>query len=429
MQLYSSPLIVIADDITGAAEIAGIGYSHGMKTLLTVYADDKNEGKLPIEYGTSVELVVVATDTRQLPEGEAIRTTNYIAGEIKRIFPETPVLFKKTDSVMRGHIVPETRALMNELGYKHTFLLPQNPSKGRIIRNGIYYVGNTPLHLTSFAFDPEFPAFASEVEKRMVGTIAFDKHLMENSSEPAIHIADADSSQTVRIRLFEALHAGWEREQASECQGAAAPTTLQYAKAGENQERSFPSSLLLAGGADLFTTLLEQFYGKNRTSSMIPRLSPEAIIVCGSTQSKELGNFDYVRNNRIPSSQMPYRLFLGEEDEEAWLESLEVLYKEAESAILYIGYPPTGGADFAIRLRRTLSRVIDKLVQTAPPKELIIEGGATAFSILTQLEWNRFSVENEVDPGVVRLKHTDNMGRITFVTLKPGSYPWGGLFE
>ncbi len=429
MQLFSYPLIVIADDITGAAEIAGIGYSHGMKTLLTIYADDRNGGKLPIENGTIVELVVVATDTRQLPEDEAVRTTRSIAGEIKRIFPNTPVVFKKTDSVLRGHIMPETRAMMDELGYEQTFLLPQNPSKGRIIRNGVYYVGNTPLHLTSFALDPEFPAFASEVEKRLDGIVTFDKCRMANTSEPTIHIANADSQESISVRLSEAMHVAREKENVSAHQDFYSSTGGISAEAGENRERTFPTRLLLAGGADLFTTLLECFYKRKTISSMIPRLSSEAIIVCGSTQSKDLSDFDYVRNSRIPSSQMPYRLFLGEEDEKTWLDDLMPLYSENGSLILYIGYPPTGGADFAIRLRRTMSRVVSTLVLTDTPKELILEGGATAFSILTQLEWNRFSVENEVDPGVVRLKHIDGVGRITFVTLKPGSYPWGGLFE
>ena len=46
-------IIVIADDLTGAAEIAGIGHSYGLSTALLIDVADN----LPVS-----DLIVVATD-------------------------------------------------------------------------------------------------------------------------------------------------------------------------------------------------------------------------------------------------------------------------------------------------------------------------------------------------------------------------------
>ena len=55
---------------------------------------------------------------------------------------------------------------------------------------------------------------------------------------------------------------------------------------------------------------------------------------------------------------------------------------------------------------------------------IIIEGGATAYAVLERLGISSFDVEYEYSPGVVCLSH-GNMR----IILKPGSYPWGNLFE
>jgi uncharacterized protein YgbK (DUF1537 family) len=54
--------------------------------------------------------------------------------------------------------------------------------------------------------------------------------------------------------------------------------------------------------------------------------------------------------------------------------------------------------------------------------ELFIEGGATAASLLSRLNWISFKPVDELAPGVVRLQ-LNNKSHL-FITLKPGSYSW-----
>ena len=159
-------MIVIADDITGAAEMAGIAHEHGVPVRLVCGCGTATDGT-----------TVIATDTRSMTEAEAVAETQRILLPLS--FSHLKVgmwhamegdggrhLFKKTDSALRGHVIAELSAIMQTLGYQRAVYLPANPSKGRIIRNGTYYINGKPIHETDFSFDPEFPAKTSVLKER-----------------------------------------------------------------------------------------------------------------------------------------------------------------------------------------------------------------------------------------------------------------------
>ncbi len=385
-------ITVIADDITGAAEMAGIGFRFGLRTSLIT----ETGGPLP-----DCDVLVVATDTRSMSEQEAVDETHRIVRELVKGGASN--FFKKTDSALRGHVVPELCALLEETSYTRVLYLPENPSKGRIVREGVYYINETPLHETQFAFDPEFPATTSVVTERLPGVqrliYPIDSPFVPKEGVPPIYIADAELD----------IH-----------------ITLQLALSADPQ-------VLLAGGADLFTTfirVMSKNVKKYGTTSLLPFAglqSGNALIVCGSTQSSSLSEQDYVRKHGICTKQMPEAVFNGTSSAEDWMTELKAEYAASRAMILTIGYPSKGGKEFALRLRNTLSEAVSALVGEACPEELVIEGGATAFAILKALGWSRFRLTDEVAPGVVRMQWTG--GENVHVTLKPGSYPWGELFQ
>src|SRR5579864_2587508 len=104
-------ILVLADDLTGAAEIAAIGVEHGLKTELATAAPSKIDA----------DLLVIDTDTRPLPGPRAAVRITELLGQL----PRTEMLFKKTDSVLRGQIIPELRAIQNSLQIPAALLIPQ----------------------------------------------------------------------------------------------------------------------------------------------------------------------------------------------------------------------------------------------------------------------------------------------------------------
>lgn len=404
-------IIVIADDLTGAAEIAGIGHSYGLSTALLTEVSEN----LPVS-----DLLVIATDTRSMSEEEAVNETHRLCQNIKQALPRlsearkaamTPLqraqalarpdemlhIFKKTDSALRGHVHLELRALVEESRYEQVMYLPANPSKGRTIRGGRYFIGSVPLDQTEFKFDPEFPATTANVAAA-IGVAPGSR----------LRICDAEDKQDVHRTVKLALN------------------------------NRIPT--LLAGGADLFIAFLEELGRKPARAKAFPGLSEKgsALIICGSTQSTDVSTKPYVRRHNMASVPMPLDTFQAltssnistKDATDKWMGRLkqgQIVMGKTASFILSLPYPSTGGRETALALREVTGEMAQRLVANGPLSELIIEGGATAFTAIRKLGWSRFTVVNHIGPGIVRLHSLE--APQTHLTIKPGSYEWLNLFD
>lgn len=374
-------IVVIADDITGAAEIAGIGYRYGLKiTFLT----GENKQISPCD------LLVYATDTRSMDKNEAVKETLHVINYLKTQLGEFS-LFKKTDSALRGYIVPELETLMQEMQYPCTLFLPENPSKGRIIKNGTYFINDIPLEKTSFLYDPEFPATTSSVTQRIPGIKSLG--MSDILPEKGIFIADATCHEEINYQLKKAKN-----------------------------------NTLIAGAADLFNVYLQQFgYSLKKQTSFEGLNSHDALIVCGSTVSSSLESYPYVQRKQIKTARMPLSVFEGTAAD-MWISNIKSSYSQEHSYIITIGHPAKKGKECALRLRSIMANLASEMLSVYLPEEVIIEGGATAFALLSKLNWREFNITDEIAPGVVRMIYQKEKHPV-YITLKPGSYSWDTFFK
>lgn len=358
-------MIVIADDITGAAEVAGVAFAKGLPVRLVI-GNNGFSGNIDAEPA----ITVIATDTRSMSEAEAVEETHRICNILPPVegLEKGNFLFKKTDSALRGHVVAELVALMQSTGYRRTVYLPANPSKGRIIRNGIYYICEEgikkPLAETAFSYDPEFPASASSLRERF-----------PDAEANGIIMPDAVTTDDIN-RIVATYNDG---------------------------------QTLFAGAADLFSSLIPRH--KSLASHFSP-LNP-ALIVCGSTQS-------HPDAFGLPVSAMPLDVYDGSDDLTSWLDDALPKYV-AGPLVLSIPHHHLTGKAVAVHLRRQTARLVASLFSHHRPQELCIEGGATAFAVLDVLGIRSLQVIAQPNPGVVRMQTDDGL----VVTLKPGSYEWG----
>ncbi len=377
-------MTVIADDLTGAAEIAGMAPA-----------------------GT----VVIATNTRSLSETEAQEETVRVIRHYA--LTKEHIIFKKTDSAIRGHIVAELQTIMRELGYERCLLLPQNPSKGRVIKDGMYYVNDVPLHNTSFSYDPEFPAVSSEVQEVLKGASYLS---LNDRMKTGINIAEAKSKEDIELQVGKV-----ERD------------------------------TLVAGAADLFAAIRSQrstdnpitvkpqnritVQPHNRTTAK-GQLSFDGFssitIVQGSTLSQDLSTLSFFSQYNIQTCPMPDDVFDGA-DRTDWLKKgnicMTIPQKRsnpvwcktimAKTVCERFGIIPSEKSLTSIEIIHTTETDVSDADSL-----LVIEGGATAFAILTAMNWDKLQLIEQIAAGVVALKH-DNV----IVVLKPGSYPWGGMFS
>lgn len=133
-------VLILADDLTGALE-AGARFAGAV----VVMGNDAPAG---------AEVVVFDTETRHLPEEEA-------AAVVRDVVARHPaqVIYKKTDSTLRGNIGAELAALPE--GIVH--YVPAYPRMGRVVRDGVLLVNGVPVHETAFARDPCEPVRDSRV--------------------------------------------------------------------------------------------------------------------------------------------------------------------------------------------------------------------------------------------------------------------------
>lgn len=390
MMCHKKRIVVIADDITGAAEIAGIAFRQGRQVSL-VCASSALASAALASYAASTgsadngdACLVIATDTRSMTAAEAASETCRIASFLSPF--SSHLIYKKTDSALRGNVVAELSALMQALGHRRAVYLPANPSKGRVIRGGIYYVGDKPIHTTDFSFDPEYPARTSKLKERFPDAAGY-----------GIVMPDAESLDDIRsiIARYDDGH------------------TL-FAGAADLFSLLSLHTTPLSASVDLNKRRLSPHPSHDRTGreSSFEISGKSMIFVCGSTQS-------HVPDLGIAVAPMPLELYEGSSDAARWPTAS---YAVEHSVVLTIPHRHLTGKDVAMHLRRVTALKVRQLVAVHRPCNLVIEGGATAWAVLQSLGWTQLDVVGQIAPGVVTLRAACG----TRVTLKPGSYRWTG---
>ncbi len=149
-------LLIIADDFTGALDTGiqfkkrGIGTQVFTKTSL-----EKNEIK------ADTEVLVIDSESRPLKKEEAYWKVRNITSWAISMGVE--IIFKKTDSALRGNIGAELKAVTDAAKNGRIFFLPGYPDIHRITKNGMHYIDGELLENTVFGKDPFEPVKLSYI--------------------------------------------------------------------------------------------------------------------------------------------------------------------------------------------------------------------------------------------------------------------------
>lgn len=144
---------VIADDFTGATDIAGMLVKGGMRTIQTIGMPAK--GTIPDD----VDAVVVALKTRSIPAADAVAQSldalkALQAAGCVRFFFKYCSTFDSTDA---GNIGPVGDALLDALKAKQAIYCPAFPVNGRTIFFGHLFVGDVLLSDSHMKHHPLTP--------------------------------------------------------------------------------------------------------------------------------------------------------------------------------------------------------------------------------------------------------------------------------
>ena len=413
-------IAVIADDFTGAAELGGIGLRYGLQVEIATGVqarlspgDGPSPGGDPSPMsGKTADLLIISADTRSMSEEEAGVEMERLT---RALLPLNPVfLYKKVDSVLRGHVAAEMDAHMRVLGLERALLVPANPKLERTIRDGRYFLKGKPIHESSFADDPEFAIRSSEV-----------RDMVRRAEASVLKITDALPASGIvvgEVTSTADLVAWAERLDES----AAAPASDQGLTPGVT------GPAFAAGASGFFTAILDKLHAENLASKQPPLYSAltsghPGLIVCGSTFEQSRDTIQKIHRKGGPVSYMPSRLAALEPDAEAdyerWAEEVVALIRNTGRAIVAVSPRSSVEGPRAARiLRERTARLVQKVLGRTAIRELFIEGGSTAYAILQQTGLHTFFPVEEMAAGVIRMRVGENPG--LSVTVKPGSYTW-----
>lgn len=376
-------IAIIADDLTGATELAALGHRHGLAAVVTTKAPS----------AAAVEILAVDTDSRLLSPAAAAQRVGSLAADLNRLRPGW--IYKKTDSVLRGNLAAELAALMTALGFPRALLVPANPALGRTVRAGRYWVGGVPLDETDFRHDPQHPRYSSRVLDLVAATPdcpVVSRRPDEPLPARGIVVGDAESAADLDL---------W---------------------AGRVDGQTLP-----AGAAQFFAALLRHRAGEaapKPKATSLPDL-PE-VFVCGSLSSTTHHFVADCLRQGVPVIRLPAEAARPEPLLEALMRQLAHAATEALAAhprlVLTVGLPPVADPAIARSLAVTLARVAALLLQSLPQAHLFAEGGATAAACMRALGWESLHIQRELAQGVVT--SIPEAAPAHRFTVKPGSYRW-----
>ncbi|OYW68958.1 MAG: hypothetical protein B7Z40_00550 [Bosea sp. 12-68-7] len=403
---------VIADDMTGATDVALMLNRSGMRTVQTIGVPRPGQA-LP-----EADAVVVALKSRTNPVAEAV-ADSLAACEALLAAGARQILFKYCstfDSTAQGNIGPVADALARRLGAGLAIVCPAFPANGRSIYQGYLFVGAVPLHESSMKDHPLTPMRDSSLIR-----------LMGAQTTAAVGLVDYGTvlagAEVVKAR-FAALAADGVRYVVTD-----AVTNADLMVLGE----AVADYKLLTGGSGIAMGLPQNF----RRAGLLPEreiaaslAAPKgrAGIISGSCSTATRGQIRNAIEAGYPALKVdPMALVSGAQDA-AGLAGWALAQAADTPFLLYSSDDPAEVAAIQDKLGRekageTVENAFAKtaaLLAEGGVSRLLVAGGETSGAVVQGLGIGLLEIGPEIDPGVPWTRVAQ--GRDMVIALKSGNF-------
>lgn len=381
----------IADDLTGATDLALMLRRGGMRTMQTMGVPE--DGDLP----EGADAIVIALKSRTIAAAEAVAQSLACARALRKAGARQ-LFFKYCstfDSTDEGNIGPVIHALMQELDCAVTIACPAFPANARTIYHGHLFVGRQLLSDSPMRDHPLNPMRDSNLVRvlqrqtaRKVGLIAID--------------AVEDGAQAVGNALTDAQKNG------QEILIIDALTDAHLHAIGE----AVAGLPLITGGSGVAIGLPENFRQAGlmvNAEGGLPRPPPRgrSLILAGSCSAATRKQVA-VASERFPTLRIgPIELAAGSQSASqatAWAlqqrQDLPVLiYSSAEPDEVSAAQNSLGRDRAAHLVEKAMADIATALVPQGFSR-IIVAGGETSGAVVDALGVKTIAIGPEIDPGV-----------------------------
>ena len=397
-------LIIIADDLTGAADSAARARRIGLSAEVLLEFTNGKTMQLPtaLTAATSINVLAINTDSRHLDASKAAARVTAAVESASR-HANGAVWYKKLDSTLRGHLGAEVAAMLAALSHLPAALVcPAFPAQGRGLENG-YLVHKTipprTLHLPSLLMaQTDLPVLTLDLAT--VRGDDFAQALAQAQAAGArLIVADALTEADLAVLVAAGRKAG----------------------------------LLLCGSAGMVAPLAAHLQPTTATdaatdaaTATIPAAPRDIAAVADGPVLIVVGSGSATAHRQV-ATLVEMGMVRVRTLEHSW-HTLDLVGAEGhpQGDWLINLAPPLPDAVLdgpaarvrAMQLADLAHIVVDRLQPTA----LILVGGDTAYYILRTLGIGKLTVVDEVLPGVPLTTGVDGEGVTRTVVLKAGSF-------
>lgn len=430
----------IADDFTGASDLANMLTVAGMQTVqiigvpttgqprgaagggaaagagpgLSSRAGGPGDGQA-LEAGCpEADAVVIALKSRSIDPAEAIEQSlaalRWLQAAGARQF-----LFKYCstfDSTPRGNIGPVAEALLEALGSPFTIACPAFPTNRRTVYQGHLFVGDRLLSESGMENHPVTPMTDPDLVRWLQRQCQGRVGLVDMATVEAGHEAVAArfrqlQQQGVRIAVCDAISDRQLR-------------TLGQASA---------DLALITGGSGIALGLPDNFRASGALRSVATTLPPaegRAVVLSGSCSAATRGQIEAYRATapaRLVTAEAILDEGLTPADIVRWVgeqpaDSAPLVYTSADPATVKAAQQRFGAARVSAAIEDFTAAVARGLAE-AGFRRFVVAGGETSGAVVQALGARRFAIGAEIDPGVPVLRALDGPGALA---LKSGNF-------
>jgi uncharacterized protein YgbK (DUF1537 family) len=402
----------IADDFTGATDLASMLVRNGMRTVQLIGVPR------PDQKAPDADAVVVALKSRTAPVAQAVGESLAALEWLRRagcrqFFFKYCSTFDSTDE---GNIGPVGDALMEALGCGFALANPAFPTNGRTVYQGHLFVGTALLNESGMEKHPLNPMRDASLVRVLgrqtrtpVGLVPFT--VVEQG---AAAIRDAMTALKEQGRHWAIVDA---------------VTDAHLFAIGE----AASAHALITGGSGVALGLPENF----RRAGLLPPLADPgalpsvrgpAAVIAGSCSRATLAQIGIARGKLAVLELDP----LATPDADA-LTAQAVQWAAGRlgtaPVVIAASAPPDRVAALQARLgrdaagalvERALAGVAEALVR-AGVRRLVVAGGETAGAVVTRLDVHSLRIGAEIDPGVP-WTYAEGGGEPLLLALKSGNF-------
>ncbi|KAJ56304.1 membrane protein [Actibacterium mucosum KCTC 23349] len=400
----------IADDFTGATDLAGLLARSGVQVSLRIgVPDSPPQNTAPFE--------VIALKSRTAPVAAAVDETRAAlkwlqAAGAQRFFWKYCSTF---DSTAEGNIGPVSEALMADLGTDQTIYCPAFPENGRSIFMGNLFVGQQPLAESPMKDHPLTPMRDSNLMRLLAPQVTrpvglADRLTVAQGADALATKLSALADEGVAHVVVDAVADDDLAIIASAC-------------------RDMP---LMTGGSAVAMPLPGLYLADGTLAADAPRATaPElglgAILLSGSCSAMTNKQVAEYTSRGAPSYQLD-PLALAEQGSDAvlsWLAAQDLgaaplIYATANPDSVRAAQEKLGVAEAGALIEDTLSTCA-VAARDAGARRIVVAGGETSGAVTKALGAARLNIGVEIAPGVP-WTYCQSAGHDIALTLKSGNF-------